>query len=83
MEFGMRIKKIALTIIVTVLSVFILGMFQTSNAATGSLWLDIRMLRDSGFGYKALEKNVWKIVCKQAIINMGKNNVSIFLCYCL
>ena len=62
MEFGMRIKKIALTIIVTVLSVFILGMFQTSNAATGSLWLDIRMLRESGFGYKALEKNIWKIV---------------------
>ena len=62
MVTSMRTKRIALIIIVTILTVLILGMFQTSNATSGSLWLNIEMLRASGFGYKALEKNVWKIV---------------------
>ncbi len=58
----MKFKKIAVFIIITLLAVLMLGQINISNAATGSKYLGIKMLRQSGFGYKALEKNIWKIV---------------------
>ena len=57
----MKMKRIAL-IFIMLIAILVLGVFNTSNAATGSKYLGIKMLRESGFGYKALEKNVWKIV---------------------
>ncbi len=55
----MKIRK---SIIITMLSLIILFMTSiVSNAATGSMHLGIKMLRSSGYGYKALEKNIWKI----------------------
>ena len=54
-------KSIVLTLIVLVL-VLIFGNFSITNAATGSKYLGLKMLRASGFGYKAIEKNIWKIV---------------------
>ena len=58
----MKLNKIAAFIIITLLAVLMLGQLNISNAATGSKYLGIKMLRKSGFGYKALEKNIWKIV---------------------
>ena len=58
----MKLKKIAIFILITLLAVFMLGQLNITNAATGSKYLGIKMLRKSGFGYKALEKNIWKIV---------------------
>lgn len=57
----MKLKRIAL-IFIMLIAILLLGVFNTSNAATGSKYLGIKMLRESGFGYKALEKNIWKIV---------------------
>ena len=55
----MKIRK---SIVITLFSLIILFMASVvSNAATGSMHLGIKMLRSSGYGYKALEKNIWKI----------------------
>ena len=58
----MKLKKLALIIVTILLALMILGMFNVSNAATGSKYLTIKLLRENGFGYKVLDKNVWKIV---------------------
>ena len=58
----MKLKKIAMIIIMTLLALILVGSLNVSNAAIGSKYLGIKMLRQSGFGYKALEKNIWKIV---------------------
>ena len=58
----MKLKRLAVISIIAVLVACITGLVNVSNAATGSKYLGIKMLRQSGFGYKALEKNVWKIV---------------------
>ena len=61
----MKLKKIALIIILTLLTVLATSIFNVSNAATDStgMYLKIRLLRESGFGYKVgNNKNVWKIV---------------------
>ena len=44
------------------LSLFVISSFNVTKAATGSKYLAIKLLRASGFGYQALDKNVWKIV---------------------
>ncbi len=62
MGIDMKLKKVALVIIMTLLSIMLISNFNVSNAATGSKYLTIKALRSSGYGYKALEKNVWKIV---------------------
>ena len=60
---NMKLKKIALIIIMSLFAVIFMSAFNTSNAATGSKFLTITMLRSrNGYGYKALEKNIWKIV---------------------
>ena len=60
---NMKLKKIALIIIMSLFAVIFMSAFNTSNAATGSKFLTITMLRSrNGYGYKANEKNVWKIV---------------------
>ena len=58
----MKLKKIALIIIMTLLALALTSMMSVSNAATGSKYLNIRLLRESGFGYKVVDKNIWKIV---------------------
>ena len=58
----MKLRKILAVITITLLAVVMTSMLNVSNAATGSKYLGIKMLRRSGYGYKALEKNVWKIV---------------------
>ena len=63
----MKLKKIALIFILTLLTVLATSIFNVSNAATDStgMYLKIRLLRESGFGYKVVDKNVWKILHKQ------------------
>ena len=58
----MKLKRLVVISIIAVIVACITGLVNVSNAATGSKYLGIKMLRQSGFGYKALEKNVWKIV---------------------
>ena len=58
----MKLRKILAVITITLLAVLMTSILNVSNAATGSKYLGIKMLRKSGYGYKALEKNVWKIV---------------------
>ncbi len=58
----MKLKKIAMVIIMTLLALILVGSLNVSNAAIGSKYLGIKSLRKSGYGYKFLEKNVWKIV---------------------
>lgn len=58
----MRLKKIVLIFVLTLLALIVAGGFNESNAADGSKYLGIRSLRASGYGYMAFEKNVWKIV---------------------
>ena len=56
----MKLRKILAVITITLLAVVMTSMLNVSNAATGSKYLGIKMLRKSGYGYKALEKNVWQ-----------------------
>ena len=58
----MKLKKVAIVFILTLFALILSGTFNVSNAAQGSKYLGIRSLRASGYGYKAFEKNVWKIV---------------------
>ena len=55
-------RKISVVLILTILLIAIMGMFSTSDAAIGSKFLTLKKLRESGYGYETLEKNVWKIV---------------------
>ena len=56
------LRKITFLSIVTIMAIGFGLMFSTtSKAATGSRYLTIKQLRSSGYGYKALEKNIWKI----------------------
>ena len=57
----MKIKKVASVLIMMIAILLIAGIFSASYAATGSMYLTIKQLRASGYGYKALEKNIWKI----------------------
>ena len=51
---NMKLKKIALIIIMSLFAVIFMSAFNTSNAATGSKFLTITMLRSrNGYGYKA------------------------------
>ena len=77
----MKLKKLALIIVTILLALMILGMFNVSNAATGSKYLTIKLLRENGFGYKVLDKNVWKIVEAQ---DSSGNGISYYATiYCL
>ena len=59
----MKIKKFLITLFTSILIIGILcGLNGKSYSATGNLELSIEMLRKSGYGYKAFEKNIWKIV---------------------
>ena len=56
------LKKVTMLLIsILVATCFGLVFTTTSKAATGSRYLTIKQLRASGYGYKALEKNIWKI----------------------
>ncbi len=56
-----KLKKVALILIMTIATIMVASIFSMSYAATGSRYLTIKQLRASGYGYKALEKNIWKI----------------------
>ena len=58
----MKLRKSFLTLLMTIATIIVAGIFNASYAAIGSMHLDIKMLRRSGYGYQALEKNIWKIV---------------------
>ncbi len=58
----MKLRKLALIVLMALLSIILMSNFNIANAAQGSKYLKIQMLREDGYGYKALEKNVWKIV---------------------
>ena len=58
----MKLKKLAVIVLMILLSLFVISSFNVTKAATGSKYLAIKLLRASGFGYQALDKNVWKIV---------------------
>ena len=62
MIVSMRIKKIITFLLLILISIFSLSSINSVNAATGSKYLIIRLLRESGFGYQVNEKNLWKIV---------------------
>ena len=57
----MKIKKVASVLIMLIAILLIASIFSASYAANGSMYLTIKQLRASGYGYKALEKNIWKI----------------------
>ena len=61
---NMKLKKLALIIILTLLAIILTSAFNIAKAATATepKYLTIKQLRSSGYGYKALEKNIWKIV---------------------
>ena len=60
----MKLKKLAFIIIITLLTIMLVSIFNVSNAATASepKYLTIKQLRSTGYGYRALGKNIWKIV---------------------
>ena len=59
----MRLRKIAVSIVMIILAVLFIGTFNVSKADAVGKHLAIRLLRESGFGYQALQqKNIWKIV---------------------
>ena len=62
MIVSMRIKKTITFLLLILISIFSLSSINSVNAATGSKYLIIRLLRESGFGYQVNEKNLWKIV---------------------
>ncbi|MCI9177405.1 MAG: Cys-Gln thioester bond-forming surface protein [Clostridia bacterium] len=59
----MKLKRGILFIIILFLTMLVISSFGTVKAATGSLYLNIKMLRNSGYGYQLAngQKNVWKI----------------------
>ena len=56
-----RLKKPTLILIMTIATIMVASIFSMSYATTGNRYLTIKQLRASGYGYKALEKNIWKI----------------------
>ena len=56
-------RKGILFITILFLVTCMLSLFTTVKAATGSMYLNIKLLRNSGYGYKLASnnKNVWKI----------------------
>ena len=58
----MKLRKVSLILVITIAMLMIASIFSASYAATGSKYLKLKQLRASGYGYQALEKNVWKIV---------------------
>ena len=63
MVMYMKLKKLALVILMSIISVLCLSNLNIAKATTGGdKYLIIRPLRQSGYGYQVLEKNVWKIV---------------------
>ena len=59
----MKLRRLAVMISVILLTLILASIFNVTNAATGSKYLGIEMLRKSGFGYRAGQnKNIWKIV---------------------
>lgn len=57
----MKLKKLALLMIITLMITIGMTSLNRAYAATGSMYLKVEMLRNSGYGYRALEKNIWKI----------------------
>ena len=57
----MKLKRIAWILIMGIAIVMIASIFNVSHAATEGRYLTIKKLRASGYGYQALEKNIWKI----------------------
>jgi len=66
MENNMKLKKLALIIVATLITISIFSVcfkaYANTSGNIGSMYLDITMFRSSGYGYKALEKNIWKII---------------------
>ena len=58
----MRVKKVIVTFILSLIALILGGVLNVSNAATGSKYLGIQPLRSTGYGYQAFDKNIWKIV---------------------
>ena len=58
------LKKVLTVLMVTFIGILSLSVFNTVKAAisTTPKYLTIKQLRSSGYGYRALEKNIWKIV---------------------
>lgn len=56
-------RKGIIFITILFLTTCIFSLFTTVKAATGSMYLNIKLLRNSGYGYKLASnnKNVWKI----------------------
>lgn len=52
----MKLRRLAVMMSVILLTIIMASIFNVANAATGSKYLGIEMLRKSGFGYKAIEK---------------------------
>ena len=57
----MKRKVKVITIIIGIIIAMLFGIGDVQGA-TGNLTLRLEMLRKSGYGYKAFEKNIWKIV---------------------
>ena len=59
----MKNKKIVIFLVVLLIATYVVGMLSNVKAATGTKILNIKMLRNSGYGYKinASGKKVWKI----------------------
>ena len=56
----MKIKRVAFIFVVMIAILMVASIFNASYAATEK-YFTIKQIRASGYGYKALEKNIWKI----------------------
>ncbi len=59
----MKLKKGIISIVILFLTICTISSFSEVKAAIGSKYLNIKMLRNSGYGYQlgSTRKNVWKI----------------------
>lgn len=57
-----KLKKILFIFILNLIGLISLSVFNSVQAADGSMYLTLSALRESGFGYQYKNKYVWKIV---------------------
>ena len=58
----MKLRKVSLILVITIAMLMIASIFSASYAKSGNpLSLSIRIQRSSGYCYKAMDKQIWKI----------------------
>ena len=77
---AMKLKKFVTMFVMTMLAILLTSSINVSKATSGSKYLGIKMLREEGYAYQALEKNIWKIVEAQDINGNGANYDNVIYC---